>query len=204
MVTDLTRKMIEEHRLILRMIDLLETRVAATEIGEYSTYTFYLDAVDFIRMYADKYHHAKEEDILFRALLDNGMPRNNSPVAAMLMEHDMGRGYVKEMEAAAQAAENGDRGRDRVIAETGRNYIALLREHIAKEDDVIYPLSERLLPEKHREAVLREYADAERAAGADFEDRYLRLVERYENEDVPVGRVALGHPVEKGDTILHV
>ena len=42
--------------------------------------------IDFIRNYADRFHHAKEEDVLFKALVDNGTPKENSPVAAMLME----------------------------------------------------------------------------------------------------------------------
>ena len=70
----------------------------ARQQGDYRNWQFYLDGVDFIRNYADRFHHAKEEDVLFEALVDNGMPQENSPVAAMLMEHDQGRSFVRAME----------------------------------------------------------------------------------------------------------
>ena len=90
-----------------------------------TTFRFYLDAVDFIRNYADRFHHAKEEDVLFVALVENGMPREHSPVAAMLMEHDQGRAFVKAMEEATLAALAGKRGQEKIIAENARGYIEL-------------------------------------------------------------------------------
>ena len=103
MKRDITAALVHEHKLILRMLAVLERNALATAAGTYSNYRFYLDGVDFIRNYADRYHHAKEEDVLFEALVKNGMPRENSPVAAMLMEHEQGRVYVRDMAAAAQA-----------------------------------------------------------------------------------------------------
>ena len=95
MKTDITGALVNEHRLILRMIDLLERKADLTSKGNYINWQFYLDGVNFIRNYADLFHHAKEEEILFEAMIANGMPRTNSPVAAMLMEHDQGRKYVR-------------------------------------------------------------------------------------------------------------
>src|SRR5919109_4806316 len=113
MKRDITQALVDEHKLILRMLALLERNAPLTAQGRYTNYRFYLDAVDFIRSYADRFHHAKEEDILFEALVANGMPRENSPVAAMLMEHDAGRAYVKAMEEATLAAMAGDAARNR-------------------------------------------------------------------------------------------
>ena len=95
---DITTALVDEHKLILRMLTVLERNAALTQAGGYTTYQFYLDAVDFIRNYADRFHHAKEEDVLFEALVANGMPRENSPVAAMLLEHDQGRAFVRAMD----------------------------------------------------------------------------------------------------------
>ena len=134
MKREITSALVAEHRLILRMLDVLERNALRTRRGEFRDYAFYLDAVDFIRTYADRFHHAKEEDILFEELVANGMPRANSPVAAMLMEHDRGRAFVKEMEAAARAALAGKGGQDEAIAANALGYLELLREHIAKED----------------------------------------------------------------------
>ncbi|MFA7402971.1 MAG: hemerythrin domain-containing protein, partial [Pelobacteraceae bacterium] len=94
---DITQALVSEHRLILRMITLLERNAPLTAEGRYPNWKFYLDGIDFIRNYSDRFHHAKEEDVLFEALVKNGMPREHSPIAAMLMEHDQGRAFVKGM-----------------------------------------------------------------------------------------------------------
>ena len=179
---DITQTLVSEHKLILRMLAVLEKNARRTARGEYGNYRFYLDAVDFIRNYADRFHHAKEEDILFEALVENGMPRANSPVAAMLMEHDQGRAFVRAMEHAADAALDGTPGQDAIIAEKALGYRELLTEHIAKEDDILYPLAERLIPEGLRDGIIAGYEIAEGRAPADFEKRYEAIVARYEAE----------------------
>jgi hemerythrin-like domain-containing protein len=179
---DITSALVHEHRLILRMLDQLEKRAPLTESGEYADYRFYLDGVDFIRNYADRFHHAKEEDILFEALINNGMPRANSPVAAMLMEHDHGRAFVRAMEEAAGAALAGEPDANRLIAENALGYVGLLREHIAKEDDILYPLAERVVPAGMRDEITAGYSAAEARTPADFERHYEEIVARYEAE----------------------
>ncbi|MCM2358706.1 MAG: hemerythrin domain-containing protein [Geobacteraceae bacterium] len=182
MKLDITGALVHEHRLILRMLAVLEQRAELTARGEYDNYRFYLEAVDFIRNYADRFHHAKEEDVLFEALVKNGMPRQNSPVAAMLMEHDQGRAFVRAMEQAAGEALAGEAGRDQAIAGNARGYLALLREHIGKEDDILYPLAERLIPEGLRDGIVAAYQEAEARTAAGFAERYQAIVEQYEAE----------------------
>jgi len=182
MKTDITQALVDEHRLILRMIALLEKNAPRTAAADYRNWQFYLDGVDFIRKYADRFHHAKEEDVLFDALVKNGMPRENSPVAAMLMEHDQGRAFVLAMETAAREALDGLAGREAAIAENALAYAALLRDHIAKEDDILYPLAERVIPEAMRPEIVAGYQQAEAAADAGFSERYRQIIERYEQE----------------------
>jgi hemerythrin-like domain-containing protein len=181
MKTDVTAVMVEEHKLILRMIALLERNVEQLEAGRFADWQFFLDGVDFIRHYADRFHHAKEEDVLFKALIVNGMPQQNSPVAAMLLAHDQGRAFVRGMEQAAQRALAGGSAPVAEIAENARGYINLLRDHIDKEDHILYPLAERVLPEGARPAMVEAYAAAE-AKTPGLEERYRRLVEGYEAE----------------------
>jgi hemerythrin-like domain-containing protein len=182
MKTDVTQALVAEHRLILRMIALLEKNAPQTAAGEYTNWQFYLDGIDFIRQYADRFHHAKEEDVLFKALIDNGMPKDNSPVAAMLMEHDLGRSYVSAMETAVLAAQTGRDDTCQAIADNAQAYAALLRDHISKEDDILYPLAERVLPETLRADILQGYQDAEAQASSDLTKLYNSVVTKYEQE----------------------
>ena len=94
MKTNVTQVMTDEHQLILRMIALVEQNTLAMERGSFRNWQFFLDAVDFIRNYADGFHHAKEEDVLFIELVKNGMPEKNSPIEAMLIEHDTAFGMA--------------------------------------------------------------------------------------------------------------
>ena len=182
MKKDITQALVNEHRIILRMIALLERNASRTAAGDYSNWQFFLDGVDFIRNYADRFHHAKEEDVLFEALVKNGMPRENSPVAAMLMEHDLGRGYVGAMESAALEALAGRSGHEGIIAENALAYAELLRGHISKEDEILYPLAERVIPDTMRDAIIDGYARAEAKTSADFTARYEAVVAGYEQE----------------------
>jgi hemerythrin-like domain-containing protein len=176
MKEDITSALVSEHKLILRMLDVLERVARATADGEYSDFRFYREAVDFIRQYADRFHHAKEEDVLFQALVKNGMPAANSPIAAMLLEHDQGRALVKAMEGAARAAAAGAADQARVVVDNALQYVALLRDHIEKEDGILYPLAERTVPAALRKEIIRGYQAAESHVAGDFSKHYEALV----------------------------
>ncbi|WP_372798053.1 hemerythrin domain-containing protein [Pontiella sp.] len=179
MSENVTQVMMDEHQLILRMITLVEQNSARVRNNDFSDWAFFIDAVDFIRNYADRYHHAKEEDVLFVELVKNGMPEKSSPIEAMLMEHDQGRALVKGMESAALTLQAGEPGGEKELVENAEAYAALLRGHIQKEDTILYPLSERVLPGGVRGRMLRAYEEADRRM-ADAEPRYRTMVERYE------------------------
>jgi len=177
--TNVTQVLVDEHKLILRMIALVEKNTELLVQGKFRNWQFYLDAVDFIRNYADRFHHAKEEDVLFLELVDNGMPAKQSPIEAMHMEHDQGRAHVRAMEEAAQKALDGETGQAAIIAEHAKGYAALLRSHIEKENDILYPLAERVLPEDVRARMLAAYGKAE-AKTPELEAKYQNLVKKYE------------------------
>jgi len=183
MKANVTQVMVDEHKLILRMIALVENNTALLEQGKFRNWQFYIDAVDFIRNYADRFHHAKEEDVLFVELINNGMPEKQSPIEAMHMEHDQGRAHVRAIEEAAQKALDGEIGQATVIIENAKGYAALLRGHIEKEDDILYPLAERVLPEEVRARMLDAYSRAEQKT-PELEKKYVRLVESYEQQAV--------------------
>lgn len=179
MKTNVTQVMSDEHQLILRMIALVEKNTALLEQGKFRNWQFFLDAVDFIRNYADRFHHAKEEDVLFIELVKNGMPEKQSPIEAMQMEHDQGRAFVRAVETAAEKALAGETGQMSLIAENAKGYAELLRGHIDKEDNILYPLAERVLPQEVRAGMLQAYQQAE-AKMPKLEDKYRQLVIKYE------------------------
>jgi hemerythrin-like domain-containing protein len=109
--------------------------------------------VTFLRRFADARHHAKEEDVLFRAMVQAGFPSEGGPIAVMLHEHDLGRAHVAALAELAQSVAPWSAADLSRLGAAARGYAALLRAHIQKEDGVLYPMAERHLPEAALEQV---------------------------------------------------
>ena len=136
-----TEQLVQEHSDILIMLEIAREIVRRLEAGEPVDPDDLEKAIDFIRNYADKYHHAKEEDLLFPAMEESGVPSEGGPIGAMLAEHDEGRGYVRTAAGAIDAYRSGDQEAGKIVAANLRNYAGLLESHIAKENQVLYPIA---------------------------------------------------------------
>ena len=112
---------------------------------------FYKAEIDFIRNYADKFHHAKEEDILFIELNKDSANMHCNPTEQMLYEHNLGRQYIKDL--VAGLAENNSA---KVLARA-RGYSNLLKDHIYKEDNILYPLADEVLSDKIKDEMLAKF-----------------------------------------------
>ena len=148
-----TKILVDEHKNILKLADALERECNAINKGKNIDENFFKKAVDFIRNYADKFHHAKEEDILFKEFCkdENKQDLHCNPVEQMMYEHNLGRDAVKRMEEAMK-----DKNKTRLV-ENAEKYVALIREHIFKEDNILYPMSESVLNKKIQESMLKKF-----------------------------------------------
>jgi hemerythrin-like domain-containing protein len=140
-----TRILRDQHRNILKIADILERVLEAARGGTPPDYDAVADCVRFIRLYADALHHGKEEDLLFPELVAFGMPKEDGPVGVMLYEHALGRGFAKTMAEALPDARGGDAAAARRLADAGRSYIHLIREHIMKEDQVLFEMADDMI-----------------------------------------------------------
>jgi hemerythrin-like domain-containing protein len=168
-------KLKAEHQVILKGIELLEKGADLLEKGENISPEYFRKSIDFIRNYADKYHHAKEEDILFVRLGDVGFSPEMGPVAVMLSEHNQGRGLVSRLEQANEKYAAGDKKAVDDIIDNARAYARLLRNHIQKEDIVLYPLAENALGEDGVEGMQSDFDRAERDQSG-TEQKYLTIL----------------------------
>jgi hemerythrin-like domain-containing protein len=173
----------EEHRAIERMLAVLETAAQRLETGERVRPGLFREAVDFVRNFADKCHHGKEEAILFPRLEERGVPKEGGPLGMMLHEHDAGREYIRTIDGAIAAYEEGDEAAARVIAENVRGYVGLLVEHIWKEENVLFPMADQVLsPGDQRELEERFEQVETEVMGPGVHERYHELLERAERE----------------------
>lgn len=137
--TDVLR---DEHRIILGALDMLET--AAARAAGALPESWWAEAIEWLRAFADRNHHAKEERLLFPAMVKAGVPSEGGPIGVMLEEHTQGRALVQAMATGAPAERPA----------VARRYVTLLRDHIEKENGVLFPLADAVLDES-TQAMLR-------------------------------------------------
>jgi len=117
------------------------------------------DYLEFFRGYADECHHAREERLLFPALVAAGLPARGGPIGCMLEEHDEGRQRLAEMAAALALLQAGDRSALTRLRSAGKSYVALLRAHIDKENRVLFVMATDLLEPAERMRLAVQFDD---------------------------------------------
>jgi len=149
-----TENLENDHVNILRLIDVMEKMMLVN-----STNTEHFEkAVSLIREYADGLHHAKEETLLFPAMVKKGYSREQGPVAVMLHDHNEGRDYVKGMIIGISDYKNGNETGLAGIYENMQGYIVLLRNHISKENNILFRMADSVLSESDQQILIEEFA----------------------------------------------
>lgn len=162
------RKLVEEHTLIKRCVACVPALTAAVDVETEADRALVREVVDFIRNYADRYHHAKEEDVLF-TYFDAGL----DILQVMHADHEAARAHVRAIVKALDRRDRAD-----LVAHLAA-WHDLLTEHIRKEDEVLYPWMDRHLETSQVGRLWSAFA----AIDAEFGDapkRYEALVNRLE------------------------
>lgn len=172
-----------EHGAVKRMLRVLEAASDRLSAGERVSPELFEDAIDFIRNFADRCHHGKEEELLFPALEKAGISRSGGPIGVMLSEHAEGRQFVQSMAAALEGYRKGDPESPKALAQAAKGYAALLAGHIYKEDNILFPMGDRVLsPEADAELVEGfERIESDRI-GPGVHERYHEMIDRLEEE----------------------
>jgi hemerythrin-like domain-containing protein len=173
--------MIEEHRLIERMLRVLEDSAEILERGGTLSPGMLEGMLEFIQLYADAGHHAKEEDIFFPALAAHGVLPDASAIGAFQAQHESGRLLVREMLRVLPSASRGEKAACQAFAGGAQEYVALLRAHISLENRHFAEYAEEYFtPEE--DAALRARMDAvDRDGAVDMSSgRFHRMVAEYE------------------------
>jgi hemerythrin-like domain-containing protein len=172
-----TEVLVEEHALILQALDALEQKISKLESGAPADRAYFEKAVEFLRTFADKCHHGKEEHLLFKTMVDRGFPLQGGPIAVMLSEHDVGRSLIRGLaEGAAKLGQ--DPAASRQVIENGRGYIRLLRAHIDKENTILFPMADSVLGPQDQEDLGKEFERFEaEETGAGVHEASLKLLE---------------------------
>jgi hemerythrin-like domain-containing protein len=176
---DAINVLVGEHRLISRMVALMELELKRAEIDRATNPAFIYSAVDFFKNYADRTHHGKEESILFRALAAKSLlPEDQREMAQLGNEHRIARMEVQQLLEAAQRYDRGDLDATSHIAAHLKRLIALYPPHIEREEAHFFPHSMAYFSEEEKKGMLEEFESHD--AGMAHE-KYVGLVEKYES-----------------------
>jgi len=135
-----------EHEAVRLTLKILEKLCLKLEQSQAAVDPAHVDQLlEFYVVFVDKCHHGKEEDLLIPAMIEAGVPKDKGAIKFTLLEHIEGRGYIKGMSEAFDKLKNGDRQVSAKIVENAKNYIALLIRHIDKEDNILFPLADKVL-----------------------------------------------------------
>lgn len=170
-----------EHRLIERMLSVVKDVLAKIKSKHKVDPVFVDIAVDFMRVYADRTHHGKEEDILFRKLKDKPLSAEDRRIMHELIEeHVFGRQTTKALVDANTRYRKGDETALTDIADKLQTLIGFYPKHIEKEDKVFFPSSRTYFTDEEDQAMLREFWEFDRKM---IHDKYKSVVEGFERRE---------------------
>ena len=165
-----------EHHYILKVVHGLSAIDRELETGRKPDLARLRNIVAFMREFADRCHHAKEEAILFPAMEDKGVPHGGCPLEGLLHEHAKGRTLVGALAAATDALENGDAAAPAALRDAIAGIQQLYPNHIWKEDQMVFPMAERLFSAAELAELHVRFEQAEVELGPDHE-RYVAFAD---------------------------
>ena len=167
-----------EHRLIERMIALMAEALGRMKINERLDLVFIDTVIDFIRTYADRCHHGKEEDILFRDLAKKQLSRQHRQIMDELVkEHVYARKTVGQMISGKERYLQGDKEALKYILECMQELLDFYPSHIEKEDKNFFIPVMDYFSESEQASMLQEFWDFDRQM---IHKHYRQLVEQME------------------------
>ncbi len=174
--TQILRK---EHEAILKMLEATERTASLLERRAKVAPETLAGLLEFFQLFADRCHHGKEEELLFPLLEEKGLPRIGGPVGVMLWEHEQGRALVAQMSASGAAYAQGDAAAATRWSQAARQYASLLRDHISKENNILFVMAERLLSDSEQRELAEtfERVEVEKMGAGTHERLHARMEE---------------------------
>lgn len=164
--------LMKEHQFIAKVVEAVINEADKLEAGEKINELFFEQAIDFIVNYADKFHHSKEEDILFKTMCSDPGAMHCNPTEQMLYEHKIGRENVLKMKQGLA-----DKNK-KMLIEGAYGYGYLLRDHIVKEDSILYPMAEDIVGEKEMKQMAVSFeAVKNNNFSKNYDNKYIKFAQ---------------------------
>ncbi len=145
-----------DHEAILSALRILDQIANEIDKGSKPGKPDLVNFIGFLKEFADKCHHGKEEGILFPAMTQAGIPERGGPIGVMLSEHVSGRDLIRRMDDALAGPLDYKK-----FAAAAKEYSSLLQSHIEKENSVLFPLAEKTLDAARLESLYESFEEHE-------------------------------------------
>jgi len=153
-----SKDLIDEHKAIQIALNILEKILERLEKNGEADYTDIISLLEFLKEFADKCHHGKEEDFLFPALEKAGVMKKGGPIGIMLMDHTMGRELIRKMQVSIL---NNHVNKSEFIT-AALAYVRNMRAHIEKENTVLFPMIDTRLSTSEQKELFENFENHEK------------------------------------------
>lgn len=140
-----------EHESILYVLQILDKMMVSNKNNPNIMLKYYGELLYFLKIFADKCHHGKEENILFKELISRGIRNEGGPIGAMLQDHTLGRNYITQMEQNLEKKDTNG------FIHAASQYRDLLRQHIQKENDGLFVAADKIFNEQEQNHLFEQF-----------------------------------------------
>lgn len=175
-----TEMLEEEHRFIQKVVSAMAVLAEDLEAGREVEVEMLQNIVEFMRVFADRCHHGKEETHLFPALERKGVPVRGCPLGILILEHQNGRALVTGLATAAETYARDGPSAKGVLVESLRSLMGLYPNHIWKEDYLLFPMTDKILSPEEQKELREKFEMVEKTIGMDVHARFQQLAEKLE------------------------
>jgi len=165
-----------EHEAVKIALNVLEKIASKIQLNENADVNDLKEMVDFLILFADKCHHGKEEIYYYPALQKAGIPGNGGPIGIMLQEHEQGRLNIRQMKDSVSRL-NADLN---AFANAASSYVSLMRNHIEKENNILFLMGDQRLSEETQTELLEKFEEhEEKVIGEGKHEKLHALLEKF-------------------------
>lgn len=165
-----------EHKIILLVLEGAEREAQAIKDTGQVNIGKIDKILDFCRVFIDECHHGKEEEYLFPKMTERGLESGRGPIAVMMQEHAAGRQRVKSITETLAQARKGDPGGLAALSVNLSAYADHLQAHIDKENNVLFPMADRLFTAADQQTLTQAFDKHEaEEMGAGVHEKYHQM-----------------------------
>jgi hemerythrin-like domain-containing protein len=173
----LIQQLLTEHRIIENVLDIFENKIAEAQATKKVDVKFFTKFLRFVKEYVESYHHIREERCLFTVLADKNRLFDRGLLEVIQHEHRLGRQKTSEIQKTFFQYSTNQACLDDVL-NSCIEYVEMLRQHIYKEDRLLFPLSDRIMDKEDQERAFECSKRIEELASFSIHRHVARLVDR--------------------------